>query len=84
MADIHGGIEECPGGAPHKIDWDMRLALGMQAAGGALADAARFIVLNEDEIADMLSEQIGREGFPEIASFIPNMAGDPELDAGKV
>ena len=62
----------------------MRLALEMQAAGGAPADAARFIVLNEDEIADMLSEQIGTEGFREIASLIPNMAGDQELNAGKV
>ena len=73
-----------PGGTPHKLAWGMRLALEMQAADSVLADAARFIVLNEDEIADMLSEQIGTEGFREIASLIPNMAGDQELDAGKI
>jgi len=39
----------------------MRLALEMQAADGTLADAARFIVLNEDEIADVLSERSARK-----------------------
>ena len=80
MTDIDRDIEQRPRGTAHELALRVRIALEVQAADSALPNAQRFIVLHESNIATMLGNKVGAEGFREITTFITDMVGDEELN----
>ena len=56
----------------------------MQAADGARANAAGFIILNERPIPAVLGKQVRAKGFCKKAAFVPDMTGGQELEASDI